>query len=87
MPALIWLLASMAKDSESSYKVLTDDKNDFLKKLLFPATAPNINDVYKIKSRLVDWLVFYDISTLVGYLMPNPVYIIIYICMCIYIYI
>ena len=32
-------------------------------------------------TKLVGWLLFYGISTLEGYLMPNPVYIYIYIYM------
>ena len=33
--------------------------------------------IQKIKRVMVGWLVgfFYDISTFVGYLMPNPVYV------------
>ena len=32
---------------------------------------------------LVGWLVFYGISILVGYLIPNPVFISTYVCVCV----
>ena len=42
--------------------------------MLYNNKISSVNSATEIRVMGTCWLVFYDTSTLVGYLMPNPVY-------------